>query len=270
MSRAGIQIATAWAFVRRDLQIALSYRVPFFTSLLSSFFSLTLFYYLSRLVKVSAFETPDAYYAFAVIGLIILTVLNSVLMTPPQTLRQELVAGTFERVVVSPFGPIGAVLATLLYPFIYALCVAIVMLAFAGLVFGVSVEWSTLPAALPVAVLAALSFAPFGLGLLALVLVAKQAMSGTTWIIAGISLIAGLYFPVTLLPDWVEWMSAVQPFTPAVELLRHLTVGTRLDDPVWLDLVRLAGFAAALMPVAILAVRVAIRASKRRGTIIEY
>lgn len=265
-----LYLAAATGVVRRDLQIAMSYRVPFATGLLSAFFSLTLFYYISRLVRVSSFESPDAYYAFAVIGLVILQLLNASLQIPPSNLRQELVAGTFERVVLSPFGPVGAVIATLVYPFVYALGISLAMLTFAGLVFGISIEWSTLPLAVPLAVLAAGSFAPFGLLLLSIVLVAKQAMAGTTWIVAMIALVSGLYFPVELLPGWVEWTSDVQPFSAAVELLRYVIVGTPLSDPAWLDLAKLTGFSAVMMPLAILALRRAILVSRRRGTLIEY
>lgn len=270
LNRVALDVGAGWAIVRRDFKLALSYRLRFFTQLLSGFFSLTLFYYISRLVQVEVFESPDAYYAYAVIGLVILQVLNSTLATPPAGMRQELVAGTFERMVLSPFGPVGGAVSMLVFPFVYALIMAVAMLAFASLVFGLDVHWSTVPLVVPVAMLGALSFAPFGILMLAMVLVVKQVAAGTTWIIAGISLIAGLYFPVTLLPDWVQWMSEVQPFTPAVELMRNLLVGTALSDPVWLHLARMAGFAAILLPGGIWVLQKAVRTSKRRGTIIEY
>lgn len=270
MSRLEPLFSATMAVVRRDLQIALSYRVPFISSLLSAFFSLTLFYYLSRLVQVSAFESADAYYAFAVIGLIILQVLYSTLQSPPQTLRTELVAGTFERVAISPFGPVGSVMAMLVFPFVYALITGMVMIAFAGVVFGVEVEWATLPLAVPIAILAGMAFAPFGLALLGIVLVVKQAMAGTTWIVAFITLVSGIYFPTTLLPGWIEWISEAQPFTPAVDLLRNVMVGTPLRDPAWLDLLRLAGFSAVLLPLSAVIVDKAVRLSRQRGTLIEY
>lgn len=263
-------MSAAGAVVRRDLQMAMSYRVPFATQLLSAFFSLTLFYYISRLVTVSAFSSSDAYYAFAVIGLVILQVLNSTLQTPPAALRQELVAGTFERIVVSPFGPVATVMAMLIFPFCYALFTGLMMVTFAGVVFGVDVAWETLALAIPVSVLSALSFAPFGLMLLGVVLVAKQVMAGATWIVAGIALVSGLYFPTSLLPSWARWLSDVQPFSPAVDLLRHVIVDTPLRDAAWLDLAKLVGFAALLMPLAVWVVDRAVRLSRRRGTLIEY
>jgi ABC-2 type transport system permease protein len=258
------------AVLRRDLQIRISYRIGFFTQWLGAFFSLTLFYYISRLVRVRPFSSADAYYAFAVVGLIILQVLNSTLHSPPGLLRQEMVAGTFERIVLSPFGPVSALASMLLFPFLNALINGLVMLGFASLVFGVSVQWSTASLVIPLAVIGGLAFAPFGLLLMAVVLLVKQAVSGTTWIVAGISLIAGLYFPVTLLPVWIRWAAEVQPFTSSVELLRYVLVGTPLRDPAWLDLARIGAFAVVLVPLAGLVLRLAVQISRKRGTIIEY
>lgn len=260
----------ALAVVRRDVQTFLTYRFRLVAQGLNVFFSLTLFYFISRLVRVESFASPDAYYAFAVIGLIILQVLNSTLAGPPMILRQELVAGTFERMVLSPFGPVGGLVATLLFPFIYALVLGAVMLAFAGIAFGLDVQWSTAALAVPLSVLGTLSFLPFGILLLAATVLAKQAAGGTTWIIAGISLVSGLYFPVTLLPDWVEWTSDVQPFSSTVDLLRHVLVGTPLPDALWLDLARMAGFAVVVLPPAAWLLGRALRHSRRTGTIVEY
>jgi len=265
-------VAAAGALLRRDWLLFISYRLRFVAHLLGAFFTLTLTYYISRLVggNVAPFRGPDDYYAFAVVGLVILTVLNSTLAGPPGLLRQELVAGTFERLYLSPFGAIGSLISTLLFPFVFALVSALVMLLFAGVVFGLEIEWDTAALAIPLAAAGALAFMPFGILLLATVIVVKQAASGTTWVIAGISLIAGLYFPVTLLPDWIQWASDVQPFTPATELLRHVLVGTPLSDSAWVNLLKLAGFTAVLLPLSVHLLGRALAHSRRRGTLIEF
>jgi ABC-2 type transport system permease protein len=259
----------ATAVVRRDLLIALSYRFRFVSGILTAFFSLTLFYYVSRLVRVEQFSSPDAYYGFVVAGLVILQVLQSLVVTPPVSVRTELVAGTFERLATSPYGPVQAVAASVLFPFAYALAMSAVMLAFAAVVFDLPVQWDSAPLALPVFVLAGLAFAPFGLLLMAGVLLWKQA-TGTAWVMAAITLIAGFYFPVALLPDWIEWASEVQPFTPAVDLLRHLLIGIPLQGTAWEDVAKLAGFAAVLVPLSAAVLARAVRVSRRRGTLLEY
>jgi ABC-2 type transport system permease protein len=84
-----------------------------------------------------------------------------------------------------------------------------------------------------------------------------------------VTLLAGVYFPVTLLPDWIEWTSQVQPFTPAVDLLRNLLVGTHLPDAAWVLLLKLLGFTLLMLPLSLVCLRAAVARSRRQGTIIE-
>jgi ABC-2 type transport system permease protein len=105
---------------------------------------------------------------------------------------------------------------------------------------------------------------------LAAVLLSKQSISGATFVIAGISLIAGLYFPVSLLPAWMRWLSEVQPFTSAVELMRHVMVGTPLRHSLWVDLGKVLGFTVILLPASLWILDRALRFGQRRGTILEY
>jgi ABC-2 type transport system permease protein len=270
VTAASLSLQAALGVLKRDCLLFLSYRMAFITQTLSLFFTLTLFHFISRLVTIGAFSSPDAYYAFAVVGLITLQVLNSTLATPPLQLRQELVAGTFERMVVSPFGAAGSILSTMLFPFVSAFVSGLAMLAFAGLVFGLQIQWSTAPLAIPVALIGTCAFACFGVMLVGVVLVAKRASAGTTWVVAGISLIAGLYFPVALLPNWIEWASKVQPFTPSVELLRHVLIGLPMTESVWLSVVKIVGFTVVLFPLSTMLLNRMLRTSRRRGTIIEY
>ncbi|MBI5105236.1 MAG: ABC transporter permease [Solirubrobacterales bacterium] len=271
MSAAVAYADSALAILQRDFRLAWSYRFRFFSRYLSTLFSLALFYYVSRMVSGGAgFESSDEYYAFAVIGIIILQVLTSVLAMPPMNLRQELVMGSWERTVVSPLGPVAGVLGMMAFPFLQAAVSAVVTLVFAALFFGIDVAWATAPLALPVALLGAVAFLPFGILLVAGVLAFKQASMGASYIITAISLVGGLYFPVALLPDWIEWTSQVQPFTPAADLLRHLILGTDIPSDPWLDVAKLTGFALVLLPLSVAGLRLVLERVRRTGTIVEY
>jgi ABC-2 type transport system permease protein len=253
----------------RDARMFMSYRTAAVGQVLSIVFSLVLFYYVSRLISVDAFPSPDSYFAFVVIGLVIFGVLQSTLGLSG-AVRSELLAGTFERLVVSPLGAVGGIIAMILFPFLQALVIALLTMALGAGAFGIDIQWSTAALAIPVAALGALSFTAVGLAFVASVLVVKQAASGIGFVTAAIAIVSGLYFPVSLLPAWVGWLAEVQPFTPAVDLLRHLLIGLPLEDPAWVDLVKLAGFAVLLLPLSSLAVAAGVRLARRRGTIIEY
>jgi ABC-2 type transport system permease protein len=262
--------SAAGAICKRDFLIFASYRARFVTTFVTTAVGVTLFYYISRLVSSPRVGSANEYYAFVVVGLVIFGVLTSTLSMPVATLRAELQAGTFERMALSAFGPVRSIASLLLFPVLLALVTGLLTIVYAGVLFGLDLRWETVPLALPLAILGAAAFAPFGLLMAAAVVLFKQTNAGATFVITGVTLLAGVYFPVALLPDWIRWASDVQPFTPAVDLLRNVVVGTPLRDSVGLDLAKLAGFTAILLPLALVALRGALTKSRRRGTIIEY
>jgi len=258
------------AVLKRDLLIFVSYRARLLGQFLGAAAAVTLFFYVSRLVDTPQFPSPEDYFAFALIGVLFLRALVATLSGVVGMVRQELVAGTFERMVTSPLGPTAGTAAMMLFPFALALFLSVATLAFAAIVFGAPLEWSTVPLALPVAALVALALAPFCLLIAAAVLVLKQATAAVRFFIIAISVVAGFYFPVELLPGWISWASDVQPFTPAIDLLRHLLVDTPLQDPVSGLVLKVAAFTAVLLPLSVLAVSTAIDIGRRRATLIEY
>jgi ABC-2 type transport system permease protein len=255
--------------LRRDLRVYVSYRSRLVSQLLTSVFSLTLFYYVSRLVNVSGFSSPDAYFGFVIVGIALVGVLYSC-FSVADTVRQELIAGTFERLVLSPFGPVRSVIAMAVFPLIFAFFLATFTLLVAWAGFGLQMDWSTAPLAIPAMLLALLAFLPFGLAFASLTVVMKQGNVGTSWVIALISIVGGLYFPITLLPDWVQTAAKLQPFTPSTEMLRHLLVDSPQTTSTAVTVAKVALFAAVLLPVSIWTLQRSIRVGQRRGTIVEY
>lgn len=263
------ELSGAVALVKRDVVIFTSYRVRFVAELVSAVLGVTLFYYVSRLVSGGLFETSDDYFAYAVIGVAVLQVLTACLVTLPQALRQELLTGTFERLLVSAFGPVQSLLAMSIFPFATALASASITVLYAAAVFGMPVSWSTMPLALPAAVLGYLAFLPFAVAVTAAVFLMKQVGAGAGLLITCLSLVAGVFFPVALLPGWIQWASEVQPLTPAADLLRYLVVGSAIDS-AWAAAVRLVLFAAVLVPASVLLLWTCLRYAQRRGTVLEY
>lgn len=261
--------SAASAVIRRDAALYFSYRMAFFTQCASLVASVTLFYYLSRLVTIESFGSPDRYFQYVIIGLVIMQTVMGTLGNLPGAIRQELVAGTFERLVLSPFGALASVVAMTVFPFLRALVFGLFMIVFAAVAFGLTLEWPLVLLAAPAAALAAIAFIPFALFFTAAIFAFKQA-PGLGLVMTAIGLTSGMYFPTELLPSWIQWTSDVQPFTPAVDLLRHLAVGSELAASAWVEILRLAGFAVVLMPVGLLLMGAALRFGQRRGTVTEF
>jgi ABC-2 type transport system permease protein len=258
-----------WGIMRRDAILFVSYRSQLVAQFLGPLFTITLFYYISRILTSKTIHSPGGYFGFVIVGLVIVQILTISLGVMPVTVRQELVSGTIERFLVSTHGPVNGILGTMLFPLINAIFSGVVMLVLAALVFGLPLA-ATAFLAVPVSLLGVIAFMPFAFFLVSLVMAFKQAASATQFIVAGIAIIGGLYFPIAVLPGWIRWASEVQPFTPATDLLRHLLIGTPLVHPAIEELLKLVGFIAVLLPLGVLLLRAAIRYGQRTGTVAEY
>lgn len=261
-------LGAVWATVKRDAAIFFSYRFRLVSQVLGMLFTMTTFYYVAKLVRPGAVGPEGKYFAFVVIGILATGVLTSALNSA-QIIRMELMQGNFERVLISPLGPVWGVVSVVAFPIIYATALSAVMLVVAKVIYGIPVLLGGIAPGVGIAILGALSLASIGLLFVAALLAFKSAV-GATWVVAGISLLGGAYFPLRLFPGWLRWTSDVQPFTPTLELLRHVLIGTPTQTSVLLDLAKLVGFTIVLMPVAFSALAGAVAVSRRRGTIMEY
>ncbi len=263
-------LSAATCIVRRDALIRLSYRGSLLSSSIGVIFTLATFYFVSKLVHVPPFYSPAEYFAFAVVGIVVFGLVRSTLIIST-SLRQELVAGTYERLVLSPFGGTAATVSLMIFPILYALAVALIELGVAVALFGLHIRWDTAALALPLAVAGALAFAPLALLFAAVTLAFKQA-PGQNMALAVIALASGMYFPIALLPWWLSWISEVQPFTPTVALLRRVLIGFPLplgESPAG-AVAKIVGFIVIGIPIGVLLVAIAGRYGRRRGTVIEY
>src|SRR3954454_15598332 len=134
-------MSTVLAMVRRDAAIFLSYRTRLLTIGFSSVFSLVLFHFISQLVRAPSLGGPDEYFAFVVVGLVIMQMLTSVIVLTGATLRQALAAGTFDRLATSPAGAAGSMLSLIAFPHVVAVVEVAYTVFTAFVFFGPAVQW---------------------------------------------------------------------------------------------------------------------------------
>lgn len=255
--------------VRRDAILFASYRTQLVSQIVSPLFGIAIFYYISHLLAVKAFRSPGGYFGYVIVGLVIVEILTLSLGIMPQSVRQELVSGTIERFLVSAHGPVNGILGTMLFPLLNAFFSGVLTLVIATAIFGLPLAATSL-LAVPVALLGVIAFMPFALLLVSVVMAFKQVAGVSQFIVSGIAIVGGLYFPIALLPGWIRWASEVQPFTPATDLMRHLLVNTPLTHSAGVELLKLVGFSTVLLPLGFMLLRASIRYGQRTGTIAEY
>lgn len=192
----GAYLDAAVATFKRDLTIFLSYRMRLVSQVATMLLTMTMFYYVSMLVRPGVVGPQGAYFAYVVVGIVALASLTAALNTA-QLVRMELFSGTFERPIGSSLGPVGGAITLIVFPILYSLALSGLMLVVAAVVFDFPVQLAGIPAALGISALATIAFAAIGLILVALLIAFKSAMAAS-WVVAGFTILGGVYFPMTL------------------------------------------------------------------------
>jgi ABC-2 type transport system permease protein len=175
------------------------------------------------------------------------------------TITWERWEGTIEYTFMAPIRRITHLFGTCLFAILYGLVRTIVDLIAVALFFDLPLQQANLLAAGP---------AFMGLGLIAAVLPLLSPERGTqaTHIIQGvILLVSGIYYPVSVLPGWLQPLSLVSPGTYALEAARAaLLKGAKVAE-LLPDLLLLLGLGAILIPLGLWIFSVAERYAMRTG-----
>lgn len=261
------RLSSARAFVRRDLQIALSYRVPFLFDFVGAFFVVFEFYFLSQIVPAGG-ATGD-YLGFVVTGLVVTTFLTAGATVIAGSVRQEQVQGTLEVTLSAGLGLPALSLGISAYPVIAgAIRAAIYALLAAAL--GARVPGANWGLAVVTMAIGSVSFVAVGLMAVGLVLVFRQAAGVVAWFLGAATLLAGVVFPLHLLPGWLRFVSGLSAATWALQTTRDALLGGAAWASEWRSLVVLATMGAAYAPLALVGLSQGLRHARKSGSLSQY
>lgn len=267
-------MSVARAFFKRDLSLALSYRLSFLMQIGGIFFSVTLFYFLAQLFGTALVPQLEQYggdyFSFVLIGLAFSGYMGLSLSSFAQSIREGQMMGTLEIMLLSPTRLSAILLSSTLWSYLLTTVRVLVYLLIGVLVFSFSLNQANFLTALVILVLSITSFSGIGILSAALVLIVKKG-DPVAWALGGASsLLAGVYYPITVLPDWLEPISRFLPLTYALDGMRMAMLkGVSLYD-VRFDILALLGFTVVLTPLAFLVFRKALKRAKIEGSLIQY
>jgi ABC-2 type transport system permease protein len=267
-------IRTLLAFIVRDLRREVSYRLSFLLQLISFLPVVIMFYYLSRLVGQSI-EGPlgpygGSYFPFALIGIAVHNYIAVALPSFTNSLRDSQLNGTLEAVLATPVGLHQFLAGSAGYSFCLNALRVLLYICFGSLVFSISFHWAHLPAVLLVLVLTIAAFTGLGIFSASFTLLFKRG-DPINWVISLSSwFLGGVYFPVSLLPDWAQKLAELIPITHSLESIRMILIhGTSLGE-LRRGLLILGLWAVVGLPLSIIGFHLALRRTRVLGTIGHY
>ncbi|OCC15626.1 ABC-type multidrug transport system, permease component [Dissulfuribacter thermophilus] len=268
------EIRKAAAFLLRDLQLAMGYPLKFASQLVGILASTFMFYYISRLVDQNGSGSLAAYggnyFPFLLVGIALSDYLMFSINALSNEVRKAQVIGTFEAILVTPTHPSLILFSSCLYSFLFT-SVRILFYFLAGTVlFGVRFPPISLSALTVSLILTILPFLGIGLLSAAIIIVFKQG-NPLTWIFGSFSgLLSGVFYPVSVLPHWLQPFAAFIPLTYGLDAVRKVLLTGAGILEVSHQLLVLLFFSIVFLGVGLAAVAYALKIARKDGTLLYY
>lgn len=263
----------AQAFVWRDFKIATSYRTAFVIQLASIFLAVPIFYFMGTMVEGANLKALEryggSYFGFLLIGVALLDFLAVSLGSFGGSLRESQLTGTLEIVLLSKTSLMEVLLYSSLWFYLFT-SIRFVLYLVVGAMFKLDLGNANFLGAALILAISILSFIPFGIFTAAIIMLIKRG-EGVNTLISGASLFfGGVLFPVSSMPEWMQFLSQLLPFTHALEGMRQAIQSGASIEGLSRYFIVLGAFAVVLTPLSLLAFALAVRRTRVTGTLGQY
>lgn len=260
-------------FFWRDLSIARTYRTVFVLEAIEALFGVAMFFYVARFVDSpqlsSSLPQGGSYFAFSLIGFVFLDYLNAAMDTFDNSLAEARDSGTLEHLLVTQTSLPVILAGSGIYPFVATTLRIAVYIAWGAVLFGFPLRGANWAAVAAVLLATLLAFSGLGILSASYLLLFKRG-NPAKWFLLGVSgVAAGMLFPVSILPDWLQFVARLNPVTYALEAMRAAMLGGAGLHAVWQPLLVLLLFAAVLLPSSMVVFSWALRRTKTTGTLMH-
>lgn len=263
-----------WSFLVRDYYTETSYRLAFLVSLSSVIFNTVTYFFISELIGLGASEYLEPYggdyFSFVIIGVAFSGYFGVSLSGFARALRDAQTTGTLEAMVMSPVPVSLIVVGSALWSYVFTTIRVVAYLVLGALLFTLQLQGANYLGALVSLLLSILAFASIGIIAAAIIMVIKRGEPVTGLFSATANLIGGIYYPVAILPDWLQFVSKLIPVTYAVNAMRLALLNGASWSELSTDLLALLGFIVVLLPLSLLIFRWAVDRARLDGSLAHY
>lgn len=263
-----------FALFKRDFFVTSSYKVSFVLYWIHAIAFLIPFFFIARMFGEGGsphlLPYGGDYFVFVLIGLGLRRYLAHSLHSLSGAIGEEQGFGTLEALLATPTSSRSLFSLLSLLSFLYATLNLLFYLSLGVVLFQVRFVNPNFLGAFCVLVLTTLTFFSFGFLAASFTLVFKKSSIIEPFFEGFSSFLGGVYFPMTLFPEWIQRISECMPMTYALRALRLSLLRGVPVSSIGKDLLVLSLLSVALFPLSLWVLGKAITKAKRAGSLVHY
>lgn len=264
------------AFLKKDFLLEISYRFSFVLQFASIFFSVVMFYFVAKLlgdapsVQYALREYGGSYFSFVLIGIAFSNFLSVGLGSFSSSIRAEQMMGTLEAMLVTPTRLSNIVLSSSQWNFAFTSLRVGIYLLLGALAFGMDLSGANPLPAIVALLLTVIAFSSLGIISASFIMIFKRG-DPIAWALSTSStLLGGVYYPISILPGWLQGISYMFPITYSLRAIRlSLLQGAGFNEVAG-DLLALVIFSVVTLPISLVVFRYAVQRAKKDGSLSYY
>ncbi len=200
------------------------------------------------------------------IGAVIWSYLGIIFEILTETVAWERWEGTIEYTFMAPLSRAVHLGGMGLFAVIYGAIRTALLFVVIALFFGLHMQNADFVSAIVLLAVASVSFVGVGMVTAVLPLISPERGAQFGFVAQGLLLVvSGVYYPVSVLPQWMQWLSTISPATYALRGIRAAILDGAGLGAVWSDLWPLMVLAVVTIPAGLLVFRTGERYAKRHG-----
>ncbi|KPK96862.1 MAG: hypothetical protein AMJ95_11970 [Omnitrophica WOR_2 bacterium SM23_72] len=264
----------AAAFLKKDFLTESSYKLAFLFNIFGVFISVLIYFFIDRLFGSRIAPHLEVfginYFSYVLLGMAFFSYVGAGMGSFASQLHNEQMQGTLEAVLLTPVKISTLLFSMALWNLIIATLDMVIYIVLGIFVFKIDFSQINLLSGLIILILTITSFSGLGILSASFIMIFKRG-NPLGWVISSLEgLIGGVYFPVSVLPAWLQFVAKFFPITHAI---RAMELAVYQGYPLRLlakEIFLLFLFSLLLIPAGLIVFKFATKKSRMQGTLLQF
>jgi ABC-2 type transport system permease protein len=267
-------LAKVWAFLKKDFLLESSYRISFLFNIFEVVVSILVYFFIDKLfgqrITRHLQEFGVNYFSYVLLSMAFFSYVGAGLGSFSNRIYYEQIQGTLEAILLTPTRPPLLLFSLAVWNLLSATLNIAIYIVSGIFLFGINFANLNILSTAVIMVLTIVSFSSLGILSASVILVIKRG-NPVGWIISNLEgLLGGVYFPITILPGWLQFLAKFFPITYAIRAIQLAVYRGYSIVQLKREVGFLLFFSLLLLPLSLLSFKYALNTIRRQGSISQY
>jgi len=267
-------IKKIFAIVKKDFLVEASYKLSFALNIFSVMATLFVYFFIDRMFghKMTKYleEFGVNYFSYVLLSMAFFSYIGVGVGSFSARLRQEQLQGTLESLLLTPTKISTILCGMSLWNLILATFDAAIYIIMGVFLFKIDFSHTNLLSAIITLILTVISFSSLGIISASFIMIFKKG-NPLSWVInTSEGILGGVYFPVTVMPGWLQTLAKFLPITHAIRAMELSIYRGYSIKQLKAELVFLFMFSSVLLPLSLFVFKYTLKLCRKQGTISHY